>query len=211
MRVLQAAANAMPPDDAAGFAAAHRQLLGDKSIQFTMTHDTMPKPPAWLKWLLEALATPTAKYILWALLAAGAAFLLFLLARHLLGIKWPSRRPRAAVEEVEDWRPEAGPARALLNEADALAAEGRFDEAAHLLLFRSIEDIDARRPALVRPALTSRDIADAPDLPGDPRRAFHAIVMLVEKSLFGGRSLVETEWSECRAAYESFAFAGAWR
>src|SRR3546814_10172873 len=46
---------------------------------------------------------------------------------------------------------EAGAARALLAEADALAAEGRFAEAAHLLLYRSVEDIEGRRPGLVKP------------------------------------------------------------
>src|SRR3546814_13432258 len=39
---------------------------------------------------------------------------------------------------------EAGPARALLTEADALAAEGRFAEPAHLLLHRSVADLEGR-------------------------------------------------------------------
>ena len=207
----QAAANVMPPEDPAGFAAAHRQLLSDKSIQFAVADYVPPKPPQWLKWLFDLLSSPIAEYILWGLLAAGAALILFLLIRHFAGVSWPWRRLPEESSEAEQWRPEVGAARSLLHEADALAAEGRFDEAAHLLLFRSIEDIEARRPRLVRPALTSRDIAGAPDLPGDPRRAFQAIVMLVEKSLFGGRSLIEAEWRQCRAAYEAFAFAGAWR
>ena len=200
----------MPPDDPAGFAAAHQQLLGDKSIQFVVTDYVPPKAPPWLKWLAELLGSPAAKYLLWTMLAAGAVLIVFLLVRHFIGVSWPWRRTREGEPEAEQWRPEAAMARTLLHDADALAAEGRFDEAAHLLLFRSIEDIEARRPKLVRPALTSRDIAGAPDLPGDPRRAFQAIVMLVEKSLFGGRRLIETEWRQCRAAYEQFAFAGAW-
>ena len=210
MQVQQAAANAMAPDDPAGFAAAHQQLLADKSIQFAVTNYVPPKPPLWLKWLAELLGSPIAKYLLWAMLAARALLLVFLLVRHFAGISWPWRRNRGQEAEADQWRPEAGAARTLLHEADALAAEGRFDEAARLLLFRSIEDIEARRPKLVRPALTSRDIAGAPDLPGDPRRAFQAIVMLVEKSLFGGRRLIEAEWRQCRTAYEEFAFVGAW-
>jgi hypothetical protein len=80
-----------------------------------------------------------------------------------------------------------------------------------LLLFRSIEDIDSRRPDLVRPALTSRDIAALEAIPGPPRSAFARIAMLVERSLFGARPLAAGDWSECRKAYEDFAFAEGWR
>ena len=38
------------------------------------------------------------------------------------------------------------------------AAEGRYDEAAHILLFRSIDDIEEKRPRLVAPAFT--DVGD---------------------------------------------------
>jgi len=118
--------------------------------------------------------------------------------------------PASPVED-ESWRPEAAPARALLSEADQLAAKGLFSEAAHLLLFRSIADIDSRRPDLVRPALTSRDIAALDAIPGRPRSAFARIAMLVERSLFAGRPLGEGDWRDCRAAYEEFAFAEGWR
>ena len=72
----------------------------------------------------------------------------------------------------------------MLGEADALAAEGLYSEAARLLLYRSIEDIDDKRPDLVRPALTSRDIGALSDIPGRPRSAFARIAMMVERSLF---------------------------
>ena len=207
----------MPPDDPSGFAAAHQQLTADKTIQFTMTPVTPPEVPAWLKGLIEALrplfqalSSPIAKYMLWAALAILAASLLFFVVRYLAGESWPWRKKPELQNPAETWRPPEEEARALLQDADALAAEGRYDEAAHLILFRSIDDIDARRPHLVQPALTSRDIAAAPDLPSSPRDAFQAIVMMVEKSLFGGRRLVEADWHQCRAAYERFAFAGAW-
>lgn len=200
----------MPPDDAAGFAEAHRRLLGDSSIQFEMGDFTPPKIPEWLKWLFEALNSPIAKYAFWAFVALIVLAILYGIVRQLTGMRlpWFARKTKNAAES--DWRPEEGPARALLGEADALASQGRFDEAARLLLFRSIDDIESRRPTLVRPALTSRDIALAPDLPPGPQRAFGAIAMAVEKSLFGGRTLEEPDWRACRNAYEEFAFAGAW-
>ncbi len=198
-------------DAARSFDEAHRQLLADKNIQFTMEPFRPEPPPAWLKPLIEAIveAWPVLRVLFWIGLAALVLYLLYHLAKRLAGERWPWRA-RGAPAQTDDWRPQEGPARALLAEADRLAADGRFDEAAHLLLFRSIDDIDARRPQLVQPALTSRDIASAPDLPEGPRRAFQSIVLLVERSLFGGRRLARPDWEQCRSAYEEFAFAGAW-
>jgi len=127
------------------------------------------------------------------------------------GLAFLKRARKPSLPEEDTWRPEEAPARALLAEADALAASGRYAEAAHLLLFRSIEDIDRKRPQVVRPALTSRDIAGASQLPATPRKAFLSIVMTVERSLFAGRPLDRDDWTGCRAAYETFAFAPEWK
>lgn len=197
------------------FAEAHARLIADTSIQFRMTPYKPPELPSWLRWLGEFLIEifPLLRVLFWVAVAGLVLFLLALIAQRFWGIELPWRRRRAAAGEEEEtaWRPEEAPARALLREADMLAAEGRYSEAAHLLLFRSIEDIERRRPRLVRPALTSRDIAGAPDLPSGPKSAFGTIVRMVERSLFGGRDLAEPDWRQCRSAYEEFAFAGAWR
>jgi hypothetical protein len=103
---------------------------------------------------------------------------------------------------------EEAPARQLLGDADALAAEGRYSEAAHLLLHRSIAEIDRRRPASVRKALTSRDIAALPAIPPSPAAAFRSIVAAVERSLFGRPPARRRRLAGCRAAYERFAFEG---
>jgi hypothetical protein len=206
----------MPPTDGARFDHAYRLLLQDKSIQFDLVPTVMPKPPAWLEGLLRGLSRLLGslpfKIVFWTAVAIVVLALVAFILNYFWGVPLPWKRGRSEHQEEEpSWQPEAEPARALLREADALAAQGRFDEAAHLLLFRSIEDIDARRPRLVRPALTSRDIAGAPEIPVRPRTAFEAIVMMVERSLFGGRKLGETDWRECREHYEHFAFAEAWR
>jgi hypothetical protein len=197
------------------FDRAHRQLLADPNLQFDLGRFQPPKLPAWIKALgefLDAIA-PGLKILFWIVIALVVLFLLYCLVRWLQGqaFAWPwKRRPKAA-EAGESWRPEEAPARALLVEADALAAAGDYSGAAHLLLRRSIEEIDSNRPQLVRPALTSRDIAAAPALPPEPRSAFARIVTAVEQSLFGGRALGETDWRDCRTAYELFAFSPEWQ
>ena len=122
-----------------------------------------------------------------------------------------ARAPKARGGKAETWRPEAAQAVQLLDEADVLANEGRFDEAARLLLHRSIGEIHGHRPDLVRPALTSRDIARHPLLPAAPAIAFSRIAALVERSLFACRPLGADDWQDCRAAYHEFAFAEGWQ
>ena len=200
-------------EDAEAFAEAHRRLLADRSIQFELKSFEPTQPPAWIEALARFLQdiAPVLRVLFWVLLAAIVLFILYAIARRLSGADWPWRRRKEADQSEEEWRPAAGPARALLQDADALAARGEYSKAAHLLLFRSIEDIDSRRPTLVRPALTSRDIAALPAIPSGPRSAFQRIVTAVERSLFARRPLGPEDWRDCRSAYEEFAFAEAWR
>jgi hypothetical protein len=128
-----------------------------------------------------------------------------------LGSDGRARKERRGKKGKETWRPEEEQAVQLLDEADMLADQGRYDEAARLLLHRSIGEIDAHRPDLVRPALTSRDIAGHPLLPAGPAAAFARIAALVERILFARRPLGPDDWRDCRVAYREFAFAEGWQ
>jgi hypothetical protein len=111
---------------------------------------------------------------------------------------------------VPDLRPEQAHAHALLEDADRLAAEGRFAEAVHLLLFRSIDDIQEKRSGIIGRSLTAREIGALGILPDSVRSALSPIIRIVERSFFGGRDVDESGWREARASYESFAFGEAW-
>lgn len=192
-------------------ASAHGILLDQHQLQFQFTQLPPPKPPPWLDALIKMIG-PVAPYLFWGALALGVLTILVFATRELLHrrrepIRWRGG-PMGA--EPEAWRPAPEQARALLAEADSLAAQGRYEEAAHLILLRSIEDIRARRPNTVKLSLTSRDIARLPGLPPEARDIFAAIAQAVERSLFGGRGLDRDEFSHCRAAYEAFAAPGAW-
>ena len=195
------------------FAEAHSELVADGAVQFDLRPFTPEPTPEWVLWLTELMQNggPFFRFLFWTVIVLAVVALLYVLARWLDGRDLFGRKKETEAGEEPAWRPAEAPARALLQEADALAAAGRYGEAAHLLLFRSIEEIDRRKPNLVRPALTSRDIASAPALPAGPRAAFARIVMFVERSLFGGSSLGEADWGSCRQAYEAFAFAPEWK
>lgn len=192
-------------------AAAHEALLKTPGLQFDFAGaPAPPPPPAWLEpliALLKAIA-PVMPYIFWGGLALGAALILYFVVRELAPASW-FRKTTPAVAAA-DWRPEPEQARALLEDADGLAAAGRFEEAIHLLLFRSIDDLRARRPGAVKPALTSRDIAGLAVLPAAPRDAFARLARAVELTFFGGRPAGPDEFGAARRDYEAFAFAEAW-
>ena len=198
-----------PATVVARFDAAYRDVRADESIQFALPPHVETPPPGWLKYFFEFLSTlgPVVQGLFWLGVAVIVALLLWVIYRRL-------RERTAAGVTADDppaWQPEAAPARALLDEADGLAAQGRFADAVHLLLHRSLEEIGTQLPDFLRPSLTSRDIAASGALPRRPREAFAEIARAVELSLFGGRAVEQAQWSACRAAYERFAFAPDWR
>ena len=204
--------------------AAHAALLKQTDLQFQLSHAARPELSPLAKWLAKLLEPlgkalgpvahalgPVVPFIFWGGLAIGVAFILFLIGQRLFLVK------RGLVigglklaGGVEPWRPAPEQARALLEEADRLAARGEFVEAAHLILLRSIQDIQARRPRTVAISLTSRDIARLEALPPPARVLFSGIAEAVEISLFGGRPLDRDGYARCRDAYSSFVDAGAW-
>lgn len=199
------------PAAEAKLAAAHKSLLKTPGVQFDFQKTAEPPPPDWLKPLiafLEAIA-PVLQIIFWGGLIVGAALVLFFIVREFAPDRW--FRGRKTTIPVTDWRPEPGQARALLEDADSLAAAGRFDEAIHLLLFRSIDDLAARRPGAVGPALTSRDISTLRAVPDDARTAFGRLAQAVERTFFGGRPADADAFGQARADYQAFAFAEGWR
>ena len=173
----------------------------------------VPQLPEWILALfraIEAIFAPIGRLLgmswpmfQWVLIGIGVLLTLFVLWR----IVGPliARRRRAEDEEIPQWAPTRSEAAALLAEADRLAGEGRFGEAAHLLLQRSVGHIRDARPDWLIPASTAREIAVLPMLPAAGRLAFATIAQRVEQCLFALRDLDADDWAAARAAYADFA------
>lgn len=140
----------------------------------------------------------------WVLLALAVAFVAYLLLNTIGPLARQKRARRAAAEEPE-WQPDRSESLALLEDADRLAAEGRFDEATHLLLLRSVGQIAAARPDWVEPSSTARELAALPALSDAARSAFGTISERVERSLFALSALDRGDWEAARTAYANFA------
>ncbi|MEO1643057.1 MAG: hypothetical protein AAFR74_06945 [Pseudomonadota bacterium] len=118
-------------------------------------------------------------------------------------------KPYKNVSIAPDLMPDEAAARALLGDAETLASEGRFAEAVHALLFRSIDLIQERQPSAVKRSLTAREIGQLGGLPDLIRNGLSPIIRIVERSYFGGRDVDERSWREARDAYRSFALREA--
>lgn len=201
----------------AGVARDWQELREDGDIQFAPVKlAPPPEPPDWLKqfsdWL-SSLLEPLARLLgmSWStlqtvLIALAALLVLWLAWKLLMPVveRWRARDPLVAEPE---WTPDRASARALLADADRLAGEGRYDEAVHLLLRRSVDHIADHRPDWLFPASTAREIASFPMLGTRAREAFATIATRVERSLFALRRLDAADWQAARGAYADFALA----
>lgn len=202
-------------------AAAWERLRDSSDLQFAPVEipEIKPPEPSWFEKMLAEvfgflgeIFAPLGQvlgaswwWLQWVLLAALVTFVIVLLVR-MFGPGFGRRRKgEAAIEE--EWHPEAAASIALLEDADRLAAEGRFDEATRLLLQRSVGQIAAVRPDWVEPSSTARELAALPALPDGARHAFRIIAERVERSLFALRALDRADWEAARAAYADFALA----
>jgi len=201
----------------------HDAYLAEPGLQLERP-ETGPEPepaelPAWLEWLGDGLdwffntLAPVFRglfYIVIAIIALAILYFVFGEALNLRLDRFRKRGRDADDSHVTDIRPDAGAARSLLAEADRLAQAGRYSDAVHLLLFRSIADIEERLGGGVPRALTAREITALNGLPDIARDALRPIVGVVETSFFGGREVDRQGWQRARGSYEDFAFGQEW-
>lgn len=196
--------------------AAHSVMLEDASLQheFGVAEVKDQSAPGWLK----AIGNAIRDFFAFIAPLVEIVFKIGLVVILCLAVFWAYRVVKGRFfdnkdeeEATEYYVPSKSLARTLLEDADALAAKGQFVDAVHLLLFRSIEDIEKHRPNAVNVAMTSREIAQLEILPQASRGPFSKIAQAVEQSMFAGRPLNESLFQECRAAYEKFAQPEGWR
>lgn len=193
------------------FEAAFRKLKAQDHLQFEIM-DAPDKPTfKWLENFMKSIAeflqalSPFLKILFWGFVIGLIGLLLYVIYKSILGFQAARREREENEEEAYLYRPSKAQAIILLQEVDALAAKGLFGEAVHLLLFRSIQDIGAAKPNMIRRSYTSREIAELSALTPDTRHAFALIATEVERSHFGGQDLDKAAFERCRSAYAKFA------
>jgi hypothetical protein len=214
-------------EDTPGLEEVHAEWRRDEALQLERPQAepeaaaprVRREMPGWQRWLSDVLGAffeaigPVFRVLFYVLVAGIALAIIWFVLNRVFDLKF-ARKGRARQEivesRVEDIRPDARRARTLLEEADALAREGQFAQAVHLLLFRSIEDIQERREGGLPRSLTAREIGALGALPQRARSALAPIIGVVEHSFFGGRDVDRSGWETARASYEEFAFGESW-
>ena len=211
--------------DKSDFDAAFRELKRNDSLQFDFT--TAPPPPetpAWLKAIAQffeplfkfigvifSMLIPLVTIIFWVGIGAFVMAVLYLLVTTIMAANLQRGDKTDDSAAAPLYQPEQAQARILLDEIDALAAQGKYAEAVHTLLFRSIQDIDANRPNVIRRSLTSREIGGLAILTEGARDVFSNIAAIVERSFFGGQDIGKADFDMARADYARLAGqSGQW-
>lgn len=150
-----------------------------------------------------------AQALLFGLMALGVGLAIFWLAREITGYQGDA--PASADEEGGDEGPRDGPDRAVverpLGDADELARQGRFGEAIHVLLLRTLQELARRLPERLPSSLTSREIVSRVRMPDEARNALSVLVGAVEVSHFGAATPGSAEFQQCRHHFQTFAEA----
>lgn len=138
------------------------------------------------------------------LIAVAGLVVVGLLAVLLREFKTGRGPPEAAATRPAD-AVFVAPERTVLDDAERLAAAGRFAEAVHALLMRTIEALG--RQIVVSRALTSREILARAGLPTDARVALADLVSAVEITRFGGRGADADDYARCVACFDRIRVA----
>jgi hypothetical protein len=145
--------------------------------------------------------------VMWGLLAIGAALLVFWFVSEM------GKGKEAALpseKEADDAAVKAATAAIIdrpLGDADDLAAQGKFAEAIHTLLLRTLKELAKSAMVRVEHSHTSREILSRVPLKGDARDALSTLITYVELTHFGDDPASAADYAKCREQFHRFAEA----
>ena len=150
-------------------------------------------------------ASGISEALLYLLLGVFGAAVVALVVRE--SMRWTSRRKRKAktagqvIGDLDLGQIALEQLPATLARARALAAEGRYEEAVHVLLEGGLGYLHALANFSIEPAFTSREVLARAPLTSETRAAFKDLVMTVEVSLFGGFAVDRDDFGRCEASF----------
>jgi hypothetical protein len=179
--------------------AAAREVIRSRSLQADMPHPQAEPPRA--SWFNPHLSPEAAKILLWTLVIAGVLIIAWSI-RDKLPMFDRSRR-LAPPDDHAAAAPQALRLEKAQAEADVLAENGRYVEAMHVLLLRSVAEMRKRLGLSFADSLTSREILHRAPLSEHGRDALGAIIFAVEGSYFGKRGASNDDYLACRKSYDA--------
>jgi hypothetical protein len=160
--------------------------------------DPAPEPPR--------LRIEVPEWVLWIVLAGGAAVLLY----HLRDVIPLWRLSRGDHWDEGHGEAAGGAGRApaaVIGAADELARQGRFVEAMHVLLLQALAELRGRLDEPFADSLTSREILRRVPLSDRVRKSLRELVTRVEWTYFGDYPAAEADYLACRSSFNDLAQA----
>jgi hypothetical protein len=143
------------------------------------------------------------------LLAAALLLVVAVLAYLLRDIVpiWKLSRGRRWKAETDQGNDHVPSAVGTIRAADALAEQGRFVEAMHVLLLQSLAEIREHLGERFADSLTSREILRSISISERARISLRQIIAQVEWTYFGGRAAGFAEYVACRENFNNLTRA----
>lgn len=185
---------------------AVREVYREETLQRRVprTEDGLAESPLERKPDAPEMRNPASsavEVLLWVLIIAALAVAVVHLAQRLGGY----------TADIEVTAGAGGAANAVArapppaDEARRLAAEGRYEEAIHLLLLLALHPLTEERH--LAGSLTSREIIRSVDLPEAAREAVEGLRIAVEISVFGGQPPTRGDFDTCERQFDRYCAA----
>ena len=159
-----------------------------------------PEPPPEQKALLD-LPDWAVETLLWVAVIGGLASILWSLRDYFPAFQRQRHDFLPLDETPEDSAAPSRKLEAAQDEADELAGQGRFVEAMHLLLLRSVAEMRRRLDIAFADSLTSREIVNRSSAPADAKVALREIIQWVERAYFGDHPADRNDYDACRRSF----------
>jgi hypothetical protein len=143
-------------------------------------------------------------YVMWVVVAILALLVIALVLRELTGFEAKVSVPVGG-DAPEHAAATAAIVEQPLDDAEVLARAGRFGEAIHALLLRTLEELMRRLDRPLPRSRTSREILAETRLPDEARGALGHLVSAVEVSFFGGAEPGAEDYQICVERFRRFA------
>ena len=133
---------------------------------------------------------------MWVMIAVAIVLLALFLASELRG--WQADEAAGGDAAAAPGEDHAAVVEKPLGDADTLARAGKYGEAIHVLLLRTLEELVRRLDRPLPRSLTSREILRAARITTVARTALRDIVGAVERTHFGAYPAQAGDYAACR-------------
>ena len=182
------------PDDAAALRAQAKEILERGDYQWTLP-DEGEEPEEPRSFRGDGPGFPISPAVVLTIVGAVLLVLLVLGFQRHDGTVESRHAAGAAAQSSLDL---GAPLPLADLDADALAAEGRFADAVHVLLLRALRDVARARGEFAR-GITSREVVARVE-ESAARAALAELVAAVERHEFGARELGAADFERARSA-----------